>query len=124
MHGRFSFCILPGSVEDALDYGPFDLKRRPSRCPVGRSRCLFHRRARPSWDRTIRSLVASRPNRERGFAVWFTGLPGAGKTTAARLLEDRLRASGAPVEVLDGDLVRTRLSKGLGFTKEDRDENV
>lgn len=60
----------------------------------------------------------------QGFTVWFTGLSGAGKTTAARLLEQRLRAAGARVEVLDGDLVRTRLSKGLGFSREDRDENI
>jgi adenylyl-sulfate kinase len=59
-----------------------------------------------------------------GCAVWFTGLSSAGKTTAARLLEDRLRGLGARVEVLDGDVIRTRLSKGLGFAKEDRDENI
>ena len=59
-----------------------------------------------------------------GCAVWFTGMSSAGKTTAARLLERRLRALGARVEVLDGDLVRTHLSKGLGYGKEDRDENI
>ena len=60
----------------------------------------------------------------RGFTVWLTGMSSSGKTTAARLLEARFRASGASVEVLDGDLVRTQLGKELGFSKADRDENV
>ena len=60
----------------------------------------------------------------QGFTVWFTGMSGSGKTTAASLLERQLRAAGANVEVLDGDVLRTRLCKGLGFSKADRDENV
>ncbi|SPF36590.1 putative bifunctional SAT/APS kinase 2 (Includes: Adenylyl-sulfate kinase; Sulfate adenylyltransferase) (fragment) [Candidatus Sulfopaludibacter sp. SbA4] len=59
-----------------------------------------------------------------GFTVWFTGLSGAGKSTISHVLAERLRAHGAKVEVLDGDVVRTHLSKGLGFSKEDRDENI
>jgi adenylylsulfate kinase len=59
-----------------------------------------------------------------GFTVWFTGLPSAGKTTLARLLEKVLMQRGCRVEVLDGDEVRQRLSRGLGFSKEDRDENI
>jgi adenylyl-sulfate kinase len=60
----------------------------------------------------------------KGFTIWLTGMSGAGKSTASHLLAERLRALGAKVEVLDGDAVRTHLSKGLSFNKEDRDENV
>jgi len=60
----------------------------------------------------------------QGFCVWFTGLPSAGKTTLARLLESELRRRGCRVEVLDGDEVRQRLTRGLGFSREDRDENI
>lgn len=60
----------------------------------------------------------------RGFTVWMTGLSGAGKSTISSLLEQRLRNAGLEVEVLDGDVVRTHLSKGLGFSREDRDTNI
>ncbi len=60
----------------------------------------------------------------QGFTVWFTGLSGAGKSTIAEALEPALRARGVNVEILDGDIVRTNLSKGLGFSKEDRDTNI
>jgi len=59
-----------------------------------------------------------------GFTVWFTGLPSSGKSTVARLLERTLTEQGWRVEVLDGDEVRQRLSRGLGFSKADRDENI
>jgi adenylylsulfate kinase len=59
-----------------------------------------------------------------GVTVWFTGLPSAGKTTIANLVGDRLAERGHPVELLDGDVVRTHLSRGLGFSKADRDENI
>jgi adenylyl-sulfate kinase len=59
-----------------------------------------------------------------GFTVWFTGLSGAGKTTLSAALAEALRARGRRVEVLDGDVVRTNLSKGLGFSREDRDTNI
>src|SRR5260370_5343587 len=61
---------------------------------------------------------------KKGFTVWFTGLPSAGKSTLAELLSHELRERGHGVEVLDGDVVRRHLCKGLGFSKEDRDENV
>src|SRR5918992_2436750 len=60
----------------------------------------------------------------RGLTLWFTGLSGAGKSTVAQIVERRLRERGERVEVLDGDVVRTNLSKGLGFSKEDRDTNI
>jgi adenylylsulfate kinase len=59
-----------------------------------------------------------------GVVIWFTGLSGAGKSTIAELVGRELEASGAAVEYLDGDVVRTHLSKGLGFSKEDRDTNI
>src|SRR5437879_1511446 len=59
-----------------------------------------------------------------GFTVWFTGLPSAGKTTIAELVGPELERRGRKVEYLDGDVVRTHLSKGLGFSKEDRDTNI
>jgi adenylylsulfate kinase len=60
----------------------------------------------------------------RGFTLWFTGLSGAGKTTIADLVASELARRGLLVEWLDGDVVRTHLTKGLGFSKEDRDTNI
>jgi adenylylsulfate kinase len=61
---------------------------------------------------------------EQGFTVWLTGLSGAGKSTIAPKLECALQEYGRSVEILDGDVVRTHLSKGLGFSREDRDTNI
>jgi adenylylsulfate kinase len=60
----------------------------------------------------------------KGFTVWFTGLSGAGKTTLANIVQEQLLARGYKVETLDGDIVRTHLSKGLGFSRADRDTNI
>ena len=60
----------------------------------------------------------------KGFTLWFTGLSGSGKSTLAERLRDVLLERGLKVEVLDGDVVRQNLSKGLGFSKEDRDTNI
>lgn len=65
-------------------------------------------------------MVSSR----RGFVLWFTGLSGAGKSTLTEAVAPLLRERGVAVEVLDGDEVRTHLSKGLGFSREDRDTNI
>src|ERR671916_3045485 len=73
-------------------------------------------------------FAAEHPESERdrggGFTVWLTGLSGSGKTTLAHLLGPELDDRGHLVEYLDGDTVRTHLSKGLGFSKEDRDTNI
>ena len=63
-------------------------------------------------------------NRDRGCVIWFTGLSGSGKTTIAHKVEEILEDAGVPIEILDGDVVRENLSKGLGFSKEDRDINI
>lgn len=62
--------------------------------------------------------------KQRGVTVWFTGLSGAGKTTIRMAVEKVLREQGYKLEVLDGDIVRENLTKGLGFSKADRDENI
>jgi adenylyl-sulfate kinase len=63
-------------------------------------------------------------SKQKGFTLWMTGLSGAGKTTLTTQLVGELRNHGLSIEVLDGDEVRTNLSKGLGFSKEDRDTNI
>lgn len=62
--------------------------------------------------------------KQRGVTVWFTGLSGAGKTTITTALIEKLKTNDYPVEVLDGDIVRENLTKGLGFSKQDRDTNI
>src|SRR5207253_9608676 len=69
-------------------------------------------------------LGSGRRGVSKGFLVWFTGLSGAGKSTIATALQSELTRRGRHSELLDGDEVRTHLSKGLGFSKEDRDTNI
>lgn len=61
---------------------------------------------------------------QKGVTVWFTGLSGAGKTTISHALAEQMQGEGYKLEILDGDIVRQNLTKGLGFSKEDRDENI
>jgi sulfate adenylyltransferase len=85
-------------------------------------------RALPDWftrPEVAAILAETYPPRQRqGFCVWFTGLSGTGKSTTAELVVSGLLARGRQVTLLDGDVVRTHLSKGLGFSKEDRDANI
>ena len=67
---------------------------------------------------------AANPSQRRGVCLWFTGLSGSGKSTTAELLAQILEERGQTITMLDGDVVRTHLSRGLGFSREDRDENV
>lgn len=82
----------------------------------------------PSWftrPEVAAILSAAHPPRHRqGFCLWFTGLSGSGKSTTADILTIKLLEHGRQVTVLDGDVVRTHLSKGLGFSKEDRETNI
>lgn len=82
----------------------------------------------PNWftrPETAAILANSyRPNHQRGFCMWFTGLSGAGKSTIAEILTILLMEHGRQVTLLDGDVVRTHLSKGLGFDRKDRDTNI
>ena len=82
----------------------------------------------PEWfTRPETAAILSKislPTHQQGFCVWFTGLSGAGKSTIAEILAILLMEHGRQVTLLDGDVVRTHLSKGLGFSKEDRDTNI
>jgi sulfate adenylyltransferase len=82
----------------------------------------------PEWytrKETAEILQQMYPPRDKqGFCIWFTGLSGSGKSTTAEILTSLLLESGRQVTLLDGDVVRTHLSKGLGFSREDRDTNV
>ncbi len=77
---------------------------------------------RPETAQILRQMYP--PRHQQGFCVWFTGLSGAGKTATAQVLTELLLEHGKQLTVLDGDVIRTHLSKGLGFSKEDRDTNI
>jgi sulfate adenylyltransferase len=93
-----------------------------------REEYLNNGRALPAWftrPEVAEILAETYPPRHRqGVCLWFTGLSGAGKSTTAEVLTALLMEHGRQVSVLDGDVVRTHLSKGLGFSREDRDTNI
>lgn len=110
--------VSPETVKDAVPLSATNIKEnylQPGR-PV------------PDWFMrpAVSSILAqtSPPRHAQGFCVWFTGLGAAGKSTTAEILTVKLLEQGRRVTVLDGDVVRTHLSKGLGFSKEDRDINI
>lgn len=80
----------------------------------------------PDWyvHKEVAEILSQTPKQGSGICVWFTGLSGAGKSTVASILSDLLGERGRKVTLLDGDVIRTHLSKGLGFSKEDRDTNI
>lgn len=93
-----------------------------------RDQYLGKGRALPEWFTRpeVAAILAETylPRHRQGFCIWFTGLSGAGKSTTANILLSLLLGHGRQVTLLDGDVVRTHLSKGLGFSKEDRDTNI
>jgi sulfate adenylyltransferase len=93
-----------------------------------RTKYLANGKSVPNWftrpDTAAILANSSRPNHQRGFCMWFTGLSDSGKSTIAEILTIRLMEHGREVTLLDGDVVRTHLSKGLGFDRKDRDTNI
>jgi adenylyl-sulfate kinase len=115
------------SAGAALERGVIDAVIAPHETRARMVEALFgHAHLIGAGPRAGRSRTANEQEVEdmEGCTIWFTGLSGAGKSTVAALVEAELRARGERVEVLDGDVVRRNLSKGLGFSREDRDENI
>jgi sulfate adenylyltransferase len=113
--------------EEASNLPP-DAKVRSLSGTQVRDQYLGKGRALPEWFTRpeVAAILAETylPRHRQGFCIWFTGLSGAGKSTTANILMSLLLGQGRQVTMLDGDVVRTHLSKGLGFSKEDRDTNI
>lgn len=123
--------MLPGPERHERDSGTPNVRGKSFGVTSGNQRVFKHRnngRNFTGWDShpEIAELLAEiqLPRYRQGVCVWFTGLSGSGKSTTAEILTWLLMDHGRRVIVLDGDVVRTHLSKGLGFSKEDRDTNV
>jgi sulfate adenylyltransferase len=93
-----------------------------------RNEYLAHGKPLPSWftrpevNNILRRIYP--PKKSRGFCLWFTGLPSSGKTTVAEIVSILIKERGREFTFLDGDVIRTHISKGLGYSKEDRDTNI
>lgn len=131
--------VRPVPFSELLYIPEEDRYEEASRVPAGRQTAsisgtevrenyLQQGRQLPEWFTRpeVASILAQAhpPRHRQGFCLWFTGLSGAGKSTTAEILAIKLLEHGRQVTVLDGDVVRTHLSKGLGFSKEDRDTNI
>jgi sulfate adenylyltransferase len=131
--------VKPLAFAEMLYLPEEDRYEEATRVPVGRRTAsisgtevrddyLRRGRALPRWFTRpeVASILgqAHPPRHRQGFCVWFTGLSGAGKSTVADILTVKLLEHGRQVTLLDGDVVRTNLSKGLGFSREDRDTNI
>src|SRR6202142_189076 len=89
---------------------------------LAKGKLLPDRFTRPETAEILREMYP--PRHEQGFCIWFTGLSGSGKSATTQVLTSLLLERGREITILDGDVVRTHLSKGLGFSKEDRDTNI
>ncbi|HEX8475251.1 MAG TPA: bifunctional sulfate adenylyltransferase/adenylylsulfate kinase [Pyrinomonadaceae bacterium] len=131
--------VTPMPFSELLYLPEEDRYEESSRIPAGkrtasisgtevRENYLHRGRSLPQWFTRpeVATILAQAhpPRHQQGFCLWFTGLSGAGKSTTADIITVKLLEHGRQITVLDGDVVRTHLSKGLGFSKEDRDTNI
>lgn len=133
--GATHFLVAAGDAGDLAAAAEIGIRLVPYDAPTNtlsenemREEYLAKGRPLPEWfaRKEIAAILANSypPRHKRGFCIWFTGLPSSGKSTVAEALIVMLMEHGRQVTILDGDVVRTHLSKGLGFSKEDRDTNI
>lgn len=121
-------CINGLDTESERFFAPVEIKEFLAAYSneIGVKVLLYKRPPQGAMRPEVAAIIANAypPRHQQGFCLWFTGLPCAGKSTIAEIVTLMLQEYGRKVTLLDGDVVRTHLSKGLGFTKEDRDTNV